>query len=297
MKLLAVDIGGTFIKYGCYDCETNQLGSVGKVETPTTNQEDLIDTITTISKAFPDMRGCAISMPGTIDYENGYIYQGGALQYNNRTAFADILSKHLNMPVTIENDARCAAQAEMWQGNLQGVQNALVIVIGTGLGCGIVQDGRIYRGTHRYAGELSLVFTKDINEYGAEAVLGNQVGIPNFVAKLSEISGEELDGPLAFSKIESGNEKLTQLFEQYIENFSTQLFNFQLMFDPEKILIGGGISKNKFYMKKLSKSVEAFYEKLPLYINHAPIETCKFESEANLIGAVKNFIELQKCVV
>lgn len=114
-------------------------------------------------------------MPGTIDHQSGFIYQGGALQYNNGTEFAKELYEKLGVPVTIENDARCAALAEIWQGKLQGVENGLVLVIGTGLGGAIVKNGVIYRGTHLYAGELSLLFTKNREQYGDKAVLGNQV--------------------------------------------------------------------------------------------------------------------------
>lgn len=291
MKLLTVDIGGTFIKYGSYDCDTNLLDGVNKVPTPQTSREELIAQIVELSKAFPEVVGCAVSMPGTIDPEKGYVFQGGALQYNNKSDFAKELAEQLKLPVTIENDARCAAQAELWQGKLRGVENALVLVIGTGLGCAVVQGGAIYRGTHLYAGELSLIFTKDINKFGFDAVLGNQVGVPGFVTKLSTLYGQELDGSQAFQLIEAGEPKLVEEFEAYVENFAIQLFNFQLMFDPEKILIGGGISQSKFYMNKLSQALEAFYQKMPLTISHAPLESCHFESEANLIGAVKTYLE------
>lgn len=291
MKLLTVDIGGTFIKYGSYDCDTNLLGGVNKVPTPQTSREELIAKIVELSKAFPEVVGCAVSMPGTIDSEKGYVFQGGALKYNNKSDFAKELEEQLKLPVTIENDARCAAQAELWQGKLKGIENALVLVIGTGLGCAVVQGGAIYRGTHLYAGELSLIFTKDINKFGFDAVLGNQVGVPGFVTKLSTLYGQELDGPQAFQLIEAGEPKLVEEFEAYVENFATQLFNFQLMFDPEKILIGGGISQSKFYMNKLSQALEAFYQKMPLTISHAALERCHFESEANLIGAVKTYLE------
>lgn len=295
MKILTIDIGGTYIKYGVYETEALQLSHVKKIKTPTSNQAELIDVIDGLFQKFSSIDGCAISMPGTIDHQSGFIYQGGALQYNNGTEFAKELYGKLGVPVTIENDARCAALAEIWQGKLQGVENGLVLVIGTGLGGAIVKNGVIYRGTHLYAGELSLLFTKNREQYGDKAVLGNQVGIPGFVAHLSKLAGEELEGPEAFSRIENGEEQLANAFKEYIENFSTQLFNFQLMYDPEKLLIGGGISKNSFYMNQLSDALEKFYETLPIKIRHAKIETCQFESEANLIGAVKNYLDLTEC--
>lgn len=292
MKLLAIDIGGTFIKYGLYDTFDGTLDRIDKVKTPTTSQGALFQTIATIKQQFADVQGCAVSMPGTLDDQTGFVFQGGALQYNNNTYFADLLAEVLALPVTIENDAHCAATAELWQGKLQGVQQALVLVVGTGLGGGIIQDGKLYRGAHRYAGEFSLVFTEDIDQKGADSLLGNQVGIPNFVAQLSDIYGNELDGVEAFQLIQSGEyPDITDAFQKYIKNFARQLFNFQLMFDPEKILIGGGISQNEYYIQTLSEAVEALYERIPIKISHHPIEKCHFESQANLLGAIKVYMD------
>lgn len=292
MNILALDIGGTYIKYGTYNLQTNQLVNQDKILTPQTNQKELINAIFEIKSKFHDLSGCAISLPGTIDQEKGYIQQGGSLQYNNHTYFAKKLSQVLRIPVTIENDAKCAALAELWQGNLKGVKNALVLVVGTGLGCAVVQGGHIYRGVHGYAGEFSLIFTKKMDQYGFDALLGPQVGIPKFVEKLSHIYGEKLTGIEAFRLLEERDIKIVDYFDEYIDNFATQIFNFQIMFDPEKILIGGGISQNDFYMNKLKKGLEAFYGKLPWRIPYNQIEKCKFENNANLLGAVKNYKEL-----
>ncbi|KAF1303008.1 ROK family protein [Candidatus Enterococcus willemsii] len=290
MKLVTIDIGGTYIKFGSYDCHTNKLAYLDTSLTPQNNQQELLSQLVNIVNRFSDVSGCAISIPGTIDVERGYVVQGGALQYNNNTYFADKLSEKIGIPVIIENDARCAAYAELWQGKLKGIKNALVLVVGTGLGCAIIQNGKIYRGTHLYAGEFSLIFTKSINQFGFDAVLGNQVGIPKFVSKMSSIYGEEIDGPRVFQLIEDGERQLSNCFDEYVNNFATQLFNFQIMLDPEKILIGGGISQNELYMNKLSQAVEKFYQKIPIAITHSPIEACQFKSEANLIGAVRNYM-------
>lgn len=161
MNILALDIGGTYIKYGTYNIQTNQLVNQNKILTPQTNQKELISVISVIKSKIDDLSGCAISLPGTIDHKKGLIQQGGSLQYNNHTYFAKNLSQVLKMPVTIENDAKCAALAELWQGNLRDVKNALVLVVGTGLGYAVVQERRIYRGVHGYAGEFSLIFTKN----------------------------------------------------------------------------------------------------------------------------------------
>lgn len=288
--ILDIDIGGTFIKYGIYDCAQETVETCGKVPTPYENQEALISTLLNIRNQYNQLniRGCAISMPGCI--KDGYVIQGGSLQYNNHTPFADILSKRLKLPVTIENDAVCAAEAELWKGKLQNVNHALLLVVGTGLGGAIIIDGKVYRGYHNYAGEVSLVFSKDRRRYGYDALLGAQVGIPNFTEKCNQAIADNLNTVQILEKINHGDERLNHIFSEYMFHFAQQIFNFQTIFDVEKILIGGGISENEVYMSALSKAYEDFYQSLPLKINHPVLEACYFHNEANLYGAVKRFL-------
>ena len=292
MKLLVIDIGGTFIKYGIYNVDKFKLTNKGKILTPHENQSDLFNTIKNIANESPSVEGCSISMPGTIDTKRGYVFQGGALQYNNGTYFAKVLRDKLGLPVTINNDARSAALAEQWQGRLKNVDNALVLVLGTGLGCSIVQNGNIYEGSHNYAGEFSVIFTKGFKKNGSNALLGNQVSVPLLVDEISRIYGKKLSGIEAMNVVKNkANANVCKLFDDYLENFAVQIFNFQIMFDPEIILIGGGISQNNFFMDCLKRRVESIFSLLPFEINHSEIESCLFSNDANLIGSAKTFLD------
>ncbi|MCI1891595.1 MAG: ROK family protein [Schleiferilactobacillus harbinensis] len=294
MKLLAVDVGGTYTKYARYDSEGEKLRELPKQLTPQSTTSDLISQIVGVQNTHQDIEGIAISMPGTLDNRTGYIYQGGALQYNSGKNIAELLTQAAHCQVAVENDARCAAMAEMWKGNLIGINNALVLVLGTGLGGAIVQNGEIYRGTHLYAGELSILMTKSITEYGLQAVLGAQVGIPAFVNEVGEKLGRKITGPQLFELVKERNAIATEAFQQYIDNFVPQLFNFQIMYDPQKILIGGGVSNNPVFVNQLRQSLEEFYDRLPIHIAHDPLGVCKFGSEANLLGAVKNYLDRER---
>ncbi len=291
MNILAIDVGGTYIKYGIYDMNSQTLGTTDKRETPMSGLEEFLQVITEIKEVAGDVNGVAMSMPGTIDSNSGFVYQGGTLQYNNRQNLAEQLRKKFGYPVTIENDARCAALAELWKGSLKGIQNALVLVIGTGIGGAIIQNGQIYKGSHLYAGEFSAIFTKDISKYGEDAVFGRQVSIPYFVERCSKKLGKKLEGPELFAMLEKGCPDLQEDFHKYLSNFALQLFNLQIAFDPEKIVIGGGISKNKFFVKNLEQYVESFYKKIPLQVVHS-LGVCKFGNSANLLGAVRHYLGL-----
>lgn len=299
MNLLTIDIGGTFSKYGIYDITEHQLLQTRNLPTPTTTFEELADTIQTIKEKLEKnnpISGVSFSIPGTVHSESGLVIQGGALQYNNKINFIEEFTKQFDCPISVENDARCAALAELWQGNLKGVQNGLVLVIGTGLGGAIIQNGELYSGTHKYAGELSMILTKDIRKYGMEAVLGNQVGVPLFVERMSKKIGKKLTGPELFQLIEEGHSELNPSFREYLDNFVRQIFNFQISYDPEQILIGGGISRNQFFMTRLIEEMENFYRLLPIRIPHSVLKPCKFENNANLIGAVKHYLDFTNTI-
>ncbi|MDO5410140.1 MAG: ROK family protein [Lachnospiraceae bacterium] len=293
MNILAIDVGGTFIKYGIYDRNAQTLCSVNQIKTPKAGLDDFVQTIKKLREEAGDISGVAMSLPGTIDSDTGFVYQGGNLSYNDKQNLAEILKETLLCPVTLENDARCAALAELWKGSLVGVQNALVLVIGTGLGGAVIQNGRLYKGSHLYAGELSYLSTKGIDSYGMDTTLGAQISIPYFVDKCSEKLGRQLEGPELFSILEKGCPKLQQDFDEYLRNFAQQIFNFQFAFDPEKIVFGGGISKNEFFLNSLKQYVEAFYQKLPFPLEHS-LGVCRFGNSANLLGAVKHYLEKEE---
>ena len=137
-QYLLIDIGGTFIKYSLADEQARKI-SGGKVPTPLTNMDDLLAVIDGFAAPLQgQFVGCAISMPGRIDTRNGIAHTGGMLSaFMWEQPFAAQVEARLGVPVTIANDGKCAAAAEGWTGALAGVENGLVLVLGTGIGGGI----------------------------------------------------------------------------------------------------------------------------------------------------------------
>ena len=137
-QYLLIDIGGTFIKYSLADEQARKI-SGGKVPTPLTNMDDLLAAIEGFAAPLQgQFVGCAISMPGRIDTRNGIAHTGGMLSaFMWEQPFAAQVEARLGVPVTIANDGKCAAAAEGWTGALAGVENGLVLVLGTGIGGGI----------------------------------------------------------------------------------------------------------------------------------------------------------------
>ena len=158
-QYLLIDIGGTFIKYSLADEQARKI-SGGKVPTPLTNMDDLLAAIEGFAAPLQgQFVGCAISMPGRIDTRNGIAHTGGMLSaFMWEQPFAAQVEARLGVPVTIANDGKCAAAAEGWTGALAGVENGLVLALGTGIGGGIILNGKVLMGAHAAAGGLAALF-------------------------------------------------------------------------------------------------------------------------------------------
>lgn len=288
MRYLVIDVGGTFIKYAMSDEEGN-LQAHGKVNTPYENQQAFYDCIVEIyDKQDEHIDGVAISMPGTIHTDSGYVHQGGSLQYNNNTYPAKDLSKLLGIPVTIGNDAKCAGMAEVYKGNMKGIKDGLVLVFGTGLGGCLIKDYKVHQGYHYFAGEMSCLITKDIKSLGIRACLGAQAGIPNLVekvAKAKDFKGE-VDGKTLFAWLEAKDEIALTIMKEYCFDMAVQIYNMQMMYDPQCICIGGGVSTQPLFLGMLQEAVDAFYQMLPPFLPKPELTTCRFFNDSNLIGAL-----------
>ena len=161
MKVMVFDVGGTGIKYSVMDEQLNRADT-GSTPTPADSQEHFLNTLREIYLPHKDeVDGIALSLPGFIDAEQGVVKGGGALSlaYNVGTPVGPRLAEACGCRVWIENDGKAAAIAELERGALKGCRNAAVFVIGTGVGGGLIIDGKLVRGRDCTAGEYSFMNT------------------------------------------------------------------------------------------------------------------------------------------
>ena len=112
-KFLAFDIGGTAIKYGLFN-QAFEMISKGSVKTPHESLEVFVETLGEIfDKYQEEVSGIAVSLPGVLDAVTGQMFTGGSLSYNQGINFIEVVSKRCPVPITIENDGKCAALAEL----------------------------------------------------------------------------------------------------------------------------------------------------------------------------------------
>jgi predicted NBD/HSP70 family sugar kinase len=288
--ILAIDIGGTFIKWAV--SQGYSLTDVrGKVPTPQDSFESLVGAIARIAEALSERpEGIAVSLPGTVDAATGLIVQGGALQYANGRNLVEALRERLNLPSSIQNDARCAALAELELGELEGCTDGVMVVIGTGIGGAVVSGGRLVTGAAGAAGELSMLAVRPLRQEGMAGLLGNRSGMRGLLAYAAEVLGREgLTGEGLMALVDKGDAQATAVLDEALADLADAMLSLQFLLDPQRFVIGGGISANPTYMAHLTAQYEKAFATLPFQAPHAEVVAARFRNDANLLGAVVHY--------
>lgn len=289
-KYLAIDIGGSFVKFSQVDYSGN-LYENKKVKTPTSLLammqfiEELIETLKT------EIKGVGISCPGRVDIQTGMVYNGGALPFLHEFSFKQFIEDKYGIPCAVCNDGKAAALSEMWLGHLKEIPNGAAIVLGTGVGGGLIANGEILQGSHFQAGELSFM-PRQAQSAKTTDLIGFSCSAVAFVQKSAQLLDlpDLDDGQAVFAEILTGeNAKLQALFSTYCREIGHIILNLQAILDIEKVVIGGGISAQPILIEEINRQYHLLRSQSELISSSfAPvvIEKCRFGNEANLLGAI-----------
>ena len=209
-KYLVLDVGGSAIKYAFIQQDLKILEK-SSVPTPMDSLDSFIETIGKIYDQYAqNIKGMAISMPGIIDPKKGYSYTGGALRYIDKLNTVDVLKQRCPTNITIGNDAKCAANAEIGYGNLKDIQDGAVVILGTGIGGCLIKDHRVHTGRHFSAGEFSFVKTDCHDSIGWDHAWSIRNGIQGLLSRVQEQlqTDEEYTGIEIFEMANQGNERV-----------------------------------------------------------------------------------------
>lgn len=300
-KYLVFDIGGTFIKYALMNEETEILEK-DKVPTPyyeDHTKEDFYQVMdTVVEKCRDQIEGIAISMPGMLDNQNGHCVTAGMLGYLVGVTVGDELEARYNLPVSVENDGKCAALAEFWKGSLKGCTNGAVVVLGTGVAGGIIINGELYRGNRFTAGEYSYVCAVPGRKTENEGYWGFNSGaetLAKVVAKHTGADWKDYDGLKIFELVNNGDEKACAGLKEFTDFLAVQIYNLNIFLDLDVIAVGGGISQQPALHEYLKRSVDELINVNPMrsissYVPQPKLTNCTFFNDANLIGALYHFL-------
>lgn len=294
-EYLVFDWGGTELKYAVMN-EESQIIEKGKVPSPQkdASKEEFLAAIDGIAGKYTGrIEGIAISSPGIIDPVKGIIRVVAVFPYLNECCIKDEFEERYGVPVSIENDGKSAALAELWKGNLAGKKDGAVMLIGTGIGGGLIIDGKLHRGRDYSAGEFSMVCT-DVNHADLKESYWSDLGWRGLFRRLQLISGEDVSGMNGFdffARVQNKDSDALAALKNYTDAMALMLFSLNMLLNLECICIGGGISQQPALMESLRQSIEAIPSynpdmqsgvKLPL----PAVQTCAFYNDANLIGAL-----------
>lgn len=158
-EYFGIDVGGTAVKWAVLG-EDFSIRERGSLPTDFATADEAVEALTGLIEPYRDrVSAVGVSAPGGIyeDDADGTIHRGGALTYMDGCPLGKLLRERFDMPVAVNNDGKCCALGEYAAGALRGCRTGVVLAIGTGIGGGIVIDGRVLRGAHGFAGEFSFL--------------------------------------------------------------------------------------------------------------------------------------------
>lgn len=293
---LTLDVGGSAIKYALIQ-EDLKILEKDSVTTPLDALESFIEIIGKLYDQYQEcIEGIAISMPGVIDPERGLAYTGGALRYIVNLDLVESLKQRCPTRITIGNDAKCAANAEIGFGSLSDVDDGAVIILGTGIGGCLVKDKKVHTGKHFSAGEFSSIYTNGDATEEETQLWSVRNGIHGLLKRVQDElnTKDKFNGKEIFEMANLGNEAVLKALDLFTRDLAVQIFNIQAIFDPEKVAIGGGISAQPLLFELIEKNLKKFIGRYNLPIPCPVVVPCHYRNDANLIGALYQHLETYK---
>jgi len=259
-----VDVGGTTVKLGLFDKEGNVLD---KWEIPTNKANKGEAILPDIAKSIlakmdekgikeEDLAGIGLGAPGAVD-DNGTLV-GGAVNIGwEPFNIPDAIHAYINVPVKAANDANAAAFGEMWQGGGKGYNNMVAVTLGTGVGGGIIINGRLLSGATGAGGEIGHIHMNDneteecgCKNKGCLEQYASATGIVRLARrrlaeddKPSVLRNEELSAKAVFDAVKAGDEVAIEIANRFGEYLGKGLAIVAGVVNPEIFVIGGGVSK------------------------------------------------------
>lgn len=301
---LGLDIGGTTVKAALI----TEAGEILHKHEFTTNPNSGMDDFCARTKdalahglqesqlTLDQVRGIGVGIPGPVDLATGTVIEAVNLGWVN-VPVVSLLHEATGLPVVLENDANVAALGEAWRGAGAGSSSALCAVVGTGVGGGIVLDGRLYRGAQGGAGEIGhLMVQKDgprcnCGNHGCLETLASATAIIRH-AKESQARGE-LDQGVSIQGAEdvfrlalNGDKGATKIVADAADWLGYGLSLASDTLNPEVIVIGGGVSKaGGMLLEPVRKAFSKYV--FPVIANQTRIELALLGNDAGAMGSAR----------
>ena len=290
MSYLCVDIGGIAIKYGVAEKNgtlllRNEMPNVIRKK----GVKYFIDSMASITNAYRqryNLMGVAVSTAGVVDPDSGIVLDYSGF-FPPGTALRELLEQGCGLPCTVANDANAAALGEYWLGAGRGAKSLYCITVGTGIGGGAVINGQLIHGAVFCAGEVENL---RVGLQGNLDSIASTSALIYNVAKAKGIPEKKLNGKRIFAMAKVGDKDVKAAIANQMDALAAGIATICYVLNPDRIIIGGGISAQAEYLYPLLDS--ALRKRLiPLVYDNMSLCFAVLKNDAGMIGALYNFLK------
>ena len=301
---IGIDIGGTKISVGVVDSSGNLIDS-SRCSTPTEGGKELISSVINLIKEFNkkyEIKGIGISIAALISSDYGTIVGAPNIANLSKLNFVNEIKVEFELPIIIENDANAAMWAEFKFGNAKGLNPVMFFIIGTGVGGGLVIDGKLFKGANGIGAEFGHMCVVPngllcgcgskgcieqyasggaLIRYANEALLAN----PDKSEEVLSFGEGKLSGTALTKAAKAGNELALAAFSKQADWLGLACASYSLIIDPQAIIIGGGVvDAGELFLAPVRAAMRKY---MPFAESHVPpkIIAAKFGNDAGLVGA------------
>ncbi len=307
MALLGMDLGGTKLASAVFTEDgkliRKSIFPLGKRKGPEVGQlitGSIRDIINSSSDEGFTISSIGISVPGISRATTGKVWAPNIPGWEDYPLLEEAASVSGNIPIVIESDRSCYIMGEVWQGNAKGCRDAIFLSVGTGIGAGILVNGEVLRGSHDIAGSIGwMALSKPFkNEYiscGCFEYFASGAGIAGIAVRmineddeyegfLRNIPSGEITSHEVFSAYEKGDSLASAVIGQSVEFWGMAVANLISLFNPEKIIMGGGVFGPALPLIPAIKK-EASKWAQPVSINQVTVMESALAGDAGVTGA------------
>ncbi len=303
-----IDIGGTTVKIGILS-EEGQILDKWEIKTRTEDNgahivsdiaESLKKAIVEKGYSMDDVIGAGMGVPGPV-MADGTINRCVNLGWGVYNAAAE-LSGLLGVPVKAGNDANVAALGEQWMGGGKGYDNVVMITLGTGVGCGIILDGKILAGTTGAAGECGhmtiadpedMIYTCGCGRHGCLETLTSATGVVNIAKHLVETTDKatslrdlpEITSKDIWDAAKAGDAGALEVVDKVAYYLGKALNTIAVIVNPEIFVVGGGVSKAGQFL--IDKVEESFQNQAFHAVKNTKVTLATLGNDAGMVGAAR----------
>lgn len=312
MYYLGIDLGGTNIAIGLVD-EDFKIVLKDKVPTGAARPtNEIMDDMAALCKSiveragvpFDEVKSIGIAAPGSIDPKTGYVRYANNIKMTNYPIADELKSRLPVKKVFLENDANAAALAEAKAGVGKGCSDLVMITLGTGVGGGIVIDGKLYSGFNYSGAELGHTVIEvggrpcTCGRNGCFEAYSSATGLINMTKEkmvndidslmwdLANDNLENVNGRTAFDAAKKGDTAAKEVVDMYIKYLACGLTNMVNIFQPQVLCIGGGVcGEGDYLLKPLIKTIRRWEYGGATQTNFSQIKIAELGNDAGIIGA------------